>query len=551
MKLRDYQLECIDATWDELYRGETALVQAPTGSGKTLTFSHLIKKCLEQHAGMRVVILMGRVDLVLQTEAAIARVVERRHVGAYCGSLNRREINRPVTVASIHSVVDIETPAYNLVIVDEVHNLDQAEGSYIKFIDKQRAKNPKLKIVGFTATPFRSDGVIYGEEKIFKRLCYKKTIQDMIAMGYLCRPVLKQAENAFDTGNLRIRAGEYMAEDVDALVSDEAVMLSQVREALDKMKGRKAVAWATANIDHCERLLKLLQAEGESATAIHSKQARDARGGNLSSFTSGRARHMVFVSILSEGFDHPPIDCIVLMRPTRSPVLYVQTVGRGLRIYPGKDDCLVLDYGQVVRELGPLDDPKVKGKKGEGEAVLKLCPQCSSWVAGGFRQCPDCSYEFPPPLAAEDKLTKRADNNAEILSKANEPETEEVGPVYLAMHQAKSGNACVKIVYSYGGMKTPWGDRDGIAEFFVTTSAWAMQRLEQRLGIVGAELPGIPFPGERRVNGTFKVTKVKDGKFWRVLSVVKIAEENPCAVDDDPVEPSFDFGANVAEEVQW
>lgn len=557
MKLRDYQLECIDAVWEELYKGESALVQAPTGSGKTLTFSHLIKKSLEQYASMRTIILMGRVDLVLQTEAAIARVVERRHIGAYCGSLNRREINRPVTVASIHSVVDIDTPIYNMIIIDETHNLDQDSGSYIKFIEKQRARNPKLKIVGFTATPFRSDGVIYGEEKIFKRLCYKKTIQDMIALGYLCRPILKQAENAYDTSNLRIRAGEYMAEDIDALVSDEAVMRSQVREALDKMKGRKAVAWATANIDHCERLLKILQEEeGENAfaggivAAIHSKQTRDVRGNNLSRFTSGGARHMVFVSILSEGFDYPPIDCIVLMRPTRSPVLYVQTVGRGLRIYPGKDDCLVLDYGQVVRELGPLDDPKVKGKKGEGEAVLKLCPQCSSWVAGGFRQCPDCSFEFPPPATPEDKLTKRADNNAEILSKANEPETEEVGPVYISMHQAKSGNACVKIVYSYGGMKTPWGERDGITEFFVTTSAWAMQRLEQRLGIVGDELPSIPFPGERRANGTFKVVKVKDGKFWRVLSVIKIAQENPCAVDDDPVEPSFDFGANV-EEVSW
>lgn len=552
MKLRDYQLECIEATWEELYKGESALVQAPTGSGKTLTFSHLIKKSLDQVAGMRICVLMGRIDLVLQTEAAIARVVDRYHIGAYCGTLNRREINRPVTVASIQSIANAETPTFNLLIVDEVHNLDQEDdgGRYIKFIDKQRAKNPKLKIVGYTATPFRSDGVIYGEGKIFKRLCYKKTIQDMIAMGFLCRPILKQAENAFDTSNLRIRAGEYMAEDVDALVSDEAVMRSQVREALDKMKGRKAVAWATANIDHCERLLKVLQEEGESVAAIHSKQSRDTRSGNLSRFTSGGARHMVFVSILSEGFDYPPIDCIVLMRPTRSPVLYVQTVGRGLRIYPGKDNCLVLDYGQVVRELGPLDDPKVKGKKGEGEAVLKLCPQCQSWVAGGFRQCPDCSHEFPPPLSPEDKLTKRADNNADILSKANEPETEEVGPVYIEMHQAKSGNACVKIIYSYGGMKTPWGERDGITEFFVVTSAWAMQRLEQRLGVIGHDLPSIPFPGERRVNGTFKVVKVKDGKFWRVLSVQKIADENPCAVDEDPADTSFDFGANV-EEVRW
>lgn len=542
MILRPYQLELVDAVWAEMFARDEALAQLPTGGGKTLCFSHLLMRAMEARPNVRCIVLMGRIDLVLQTERALARVIERRHIGVYCGSLNRREINRPIVVASIQSIAQVETPTFDLCIVDEAHNLDQEEGAYIKFIDKLRGLKPKLKIVGFTATPFRSDGVIYGDGKLFNRLCYRKGIQDMIAMGFLCRPILKQVEGAFDTSNLRIRAGEYMQEDVELLVSDEEVMRRQIAEAIEKMKGRIAIAWACANIAHCIRVMEALHLIGESATCVHSKQDTAVRASSLKSFIDGRVRHMVFVSILSEGFDHPPIDCIALMRPTRSPVLYVQTVGRGLRPSGGKESCLVLDYGQVVRELGPLDDPKVKGKKGEGEAVMKVCPKCSSWVFGGCRLCPDCGFEFPPPPAPEKKLTKRADDNAKILSDDGKPETEELGPIYITMHKARSGNDCVKITYGYGGMMNVWGERDGVPEFFVTNSPWAMQRLEQRLDKIGAQLPGIPFEGEVRVPGTFELVKAKDGKFWRVLSVKKISEKS---FDGDEADTSFDFGANA------
>lgn len=549
MELRPYQLELIDAVWEELFKEQEALAQLPTGGGKTLCFSHLLKRAMEAKPDIRCGVIMGRVDLVSQTEAAIARVVPRRHIGVYCGSLGRKEIGRSVTVASIQSIEQIAIPRMNLLIVDEVHNFDQKSGAYLRFIEKARLENPRLKVVGFSATPFRTKGYIFGEGMFFKRLCFQKTIHDMIALGFLCEPKLKLGSEAFDTSQLRTRAGEYVQEDVDKLVSNDDTVAHQIDDALAKSADRTSIAWATANIDHCNRVLDHLIKRGQYATSVHSKQDRTTRNSNLAAFMGGACRHMVFVSVLSEGFDHPPIDCVVLMRPTRSPVLYVQTCGRGLRISPetGKKDCLVLDYGQVVRELGPLDSPKVKGAKGEGEAVLKCCPICASYVPGGCRECPECAHQFPPPEKPEEKLTKRADHTAQILSNENRPEMQMLGPAVIAMHQSKSGNVCVRITYEDRNLMNKWGGFGGISEFFVVSSPWAMERLERRLDAISGSVPSIPFEEPVIVNGSFEVVKTKDGRFDRILSVKRTSELNPYGSQE---EPTFNFGANVVEDAK-
>lgn len=553
MIARPYQLECLEAIWNDIIVNDTALVALPTGSGKTFIFSHLIKRSIEIKHNIKIVIAMGRIDLVKQTEQAIARVIDRKHIGVYCGSLGRKEISRIITVASIQSIESVLLPNIDLMILDEAHNLDQKNGSYLRFINKCLDKNPKLKIVGFTATPFRSTGTIYGEDKLFKKISYKKTVKEMIAMQFLCEPKMKSSQNCFDTSQLRIRSGEYMAEDITKLVSDKELVRQQVEDAISRMKDRNCIVWATANIDHCNMVADVLMSMNERCTTIHSKLSKDTRSRNLSAFIGGSMRHMSFVTVLSEGFDHPPIDCVVLMRPTRSPVLYVQTVGRGLRPYPGKKECLILDYGQVILNLGPLDDPNVKGKKkdADGEAVLKECPKCFSYVFGGFKNCPECGHEFPPPSTPIEKLDKKS-YEGNILSEKSKPETIIAGPIVISMHQSKSGNECVRITYQDRNIITRWGT-GGVSEYFVTNNAWALERLERRLSALNIAIPSIPFAGEITINGTFEILKTIDGKYDRVLSVKKIANESPVTeyrktyLDQIDDELSFDFGMNAKE----
>lgn len=540
MKLRDYQLEGIEAIWQELLKENTSLVVLPTGTGKTELFMALVKRAIEAKPNLKTVVAMGRIDLVAQTERRFRKMFTPQQVGVWCRSLGRKEFTRQITIASIHSAKDAASfGPIDLIIVDEVHRFDQDNGAYLTFVERAMNLNGRLKIVGFTATPFRANGEIFGEGKMFKRVTYRKGVKEMIALGFLAPPKMKGAKNAFDVSALRVRAGEFMQEDISALVSNEALVQAQVDDALSRMEDRVCVAWATANIEHCNMVADHLMNKGELATTVHSKLDKVTRQSNLSGFTDGIIRHMVFVTILSEGFDHPPIDCIVLMRPTRSPVLYVQTVGRGLRISPDKTDCLVLDYGQVIRTLGPIDEPRIR-KKGEekGEAVMKECPECLEMVAGGCRFCPDCDFEFPPPPKPAEKLDRRPDN-ADILSKKTAaPETIKCGPAEISMHVSKAGNECVKIVYGQNS-NLIYRQQSGVAEFFVTNSPWAMERLERRLHDLDADIPEIPFEGSVHVPGTFELVKTQDGKYDRILSVKRISEAPP----ED--ELSFNFGANV------
>jgi superfamily II DNA or RNA helicase len=495
-----------------------------------------MRRAIAVKPSVRIAMVMGRVDLVTQTERALSRVIDRRSIGVYCGTLGRRERSRSVMVASIQSVADAPMQEIDLLIIDEVQNFDQRSGGYLRFVEKALEQNPRMKVVGVTATPFRANGEIFGDDMFFKRVAYRRSVKDMIAEGFLCLPRMKSTTCGFDTSQLRVRAGEFMAEDVDKLVSNTGLIEQQVADALSRMEGRSTAAWATANIDHCNQVLDALMARGERATSVHSKQNKVTRDQNLSAYMGGSCRHMVFVSVLSEGFDHPPIDTIVLMRPTRSPVLYVQTVGRGLRLHPSKADCLVLDYGEVVKNLGPLDNPNVKGKRkdADGDALMKACPACLSYVPGGCRTCPECQHEFPPPPPPEQKLTEAPDADEGILSK---PRTHLLGPAEVRMHEAKSGNLCVMVKYVDGSVFSRYGSY-GTAEFFVTTSAWAMQRLEKRLETIGAQLPGIPFEGTITAPGTFEVVTTKEGKYDRVMSVKKVSDTAPGKSGDENM--SFD-----------
>jgi len=110
-------------------------------------------------------------------------------------------------------------------------------------------------------------------------------------------------------------------------------------------------------------------------------------------------KYLCNVNVLTTGFDAPNIDCVAMLRPTMSPGLYYQMVGRGFRLHPGKENCLVLDYGGNVLRHGPVDQVRIDDKPtgGNGEAPAKECPECNALIATGYAVCPDCGYEFPPP----------------------------------------------------------------------------------------------------------------------------------------------------------
>jgi superfamily II DNA or RNA helicase len=416
-QLRDYQFELVDSVWSEIMNSQTALAVLPTGTGKTQCISELVRKSMSVKDDIKIIMLMGRIDLVKQTEKVMHHEIGEKSVGVFCGSMNRREIFRPLTLGSIQSIKKQKTHA-DLIIVDEVHHLDADDGAYADFLNSMQTINPKLKTVGFTATPFRADGLIYGDDMFFKRIAYRKSVKEMILAGWLCEPKMKGSAAEFDVSNLRIRAGEYRQEDVDQLVNNKSKITEQVFDALSKMNERKCVAWACANIDHCENVLHELVRQSESATIVHSKLSSEDREKNLNSFLNGEVRHVVFVSILSEGFNHPPIDCIVMMRPTRSPVLYVQCLdyeteiltNEGFKKYNEiKENHKCLSYNIETKSLESSNIKNIFDREiGENEKMFSIkTPQIDIRITGGHRMIFETKKIKDQKFISAEELSKK------------------------------------------------------------------------------------------------------------------------------------------------
>jgi DNA repair protein RadD len=192
------------------------------------------------------------------------------------------------------------------------------------------------------------------------------------------------------------------------------------------------------SIEHANHIAQSLVVKGVSAAVVHGELGKDERAYRLHAYASGEVRALVNVNVLTTGFDHPATDCVVLMRPTNSPGLYSQMVGRGMRIHPTKSDCLIIDLAQLVAKHGPVDAIRVvdkkKGAKRDAPPPAKLCPVCETFQATSIRTCINCQHEFPAPAV---ELSSTA-SDAPILSSDQQPtDWVEVTAVQYVRNEAK------------------------------------------------------------------------------------------------------------------
>jgi superfamily II DNA or RNA helicase len=259
---------------------------------------------------------MGKVLLQEQTFDEFAERFPADMIGSVCGSRGHYDHSKPVTIGTVksigHSVPD-------LCVMDEAHNLSP---TYVKLFEKLRMLNPAMRIIGFTATPYKAgSGLIYGPGKFFEGVTYTRPMTWFIENNYLVKPTMKMPGEVFDTKKLTIRGGDYTPESLATLVQEEKIR-KQVEDALPRLKDRKKVAWACVNILHAEMLDRILKEYNETSVTLHSKLSKQDRIDAKKAYVEGDIRHITFVTILSEGWDYPAIDAIVFCRPTKSPTLY-------------------------------------------------------------------------------------------------------------------------------------------------------------------------------------------------------------------------------------
>lgn len=450
IQARRYQQECVQTIWRNFKVKDDQLISLPTASGKTIIFTMLLKECLRVFPTLKAQVLVNQVKLVTQTQEKLHYALEENQVSLYCGSLGEYNNDAAVTVGSVQSVSQTTT-FLNLLIIDEAHNADNS-ATYNNYIKRLKAANPKLKIVRFTATPFTISGYIYGEDKPNKVIDFKRTMTQMILDGHIVPPVFKNTNESFDTSKLRTKRGEFIAKDVEQLSLDEKKVAKQVEDALSRLGGRKKVVWACTCIKHAEIVARFVK-QFEDCAIIHSKLNKKDQIENIRKFEEGDCRHMSSVMMVAEGYDFPAIDAIVLKRPTRSPVLYVQIIGRGLRLFEFKKDCLVLDYGGVVDELGHPNDPLViKKARNKGEKRTIICPHCEEINFLPVSHCRDCGHEFYKEKTGPRKFAKNLREYAELYEfdeKAKlEVECDVLGLSIKKDHVSKAGNLCWQVTYT-------------------------------------------------------------------------------------------------------
>jgi DNA repair protein RadD len=215
MQLRDYQIEAINALEQDLNLYPRSLLVLATGLGKTETIFGFCLRSLEKNPQTKILFLVNKVALVNQTAKRADPFFD---VGIFCGSEKLYQTDKQLTVASIQSI-HASGDYYDYIILDEVHRASAT--SYERFIENCTLRNPNVKVIGLTATPFNSNGYIYGDDKFFKSICYEKGLRWAIDNNWLVKPVLKHTEIAFDTASLHSKLGDFDLKEVKELTTNE------------------------------------------------------------------------------------------------------------------------------------------------------------------------------------------------------------------------------------------------------------------------------------------------------------------------------------------
>ncbi|HHG90231.1 MAG TPA: hypothetical protein ENJ90_07130 [Devosia sp.] len=272
---------------------------------------------------------------------------------------------------------------------------------YRRFLGDLQAINPALKVIRLTATPYRTgNGMLHeGENALFTDIAFEVSVRDLIDQGYLCPLVSRQPETRLDVSGVGTRGGEFIARDLERAVDHDTITRAAVAEIIAQGAAQKSWLAFCAGVDHASHVAEEFRRRGISCETIFGNTSKPERDWIIAAFKRGEIRALASMGVLTTGFNAPAVDLIAMLRPAKSPGLYVQMAGRGTRLSPGKENCLVLDFAGNVQRHGPIDlvRPRRPGGSGNGAPPTRICPECRSILPVALRECQDCGHVFPGP----------------------------------------------------------------------------------------------------------------------------------------------------------
>lgn len=427
---RYYQLEAVDELFDYFAThggrddagdiiAANPLVGMPTGTGKSLSIAMFNQRALLEFPQTRIVVGTHVKELIKGNCQTMLNLMPNAPVGIYSSGLNQKNHLPALVYGGIQSMVkQAELFDPDILHIDEAHLVSpESDTSYLKFINSVKERKPWLKVIGWTATAYRLGLGSLTNGSIFTDFAYDLTgmaaFNRLLAEGYLCPVIPHRTETVLDMSGVGKSEGDYNQAQMQAKVDKAEITFAALKEVVAAGQYRASWMIFAAGIQHAEHITAMLNNTfGIPTVCVHSKMSPEQRDLNIELFKTGQVRCIVNKDVLTTGFDHPPIDLIAVLRPTMSTGLWVQMLGRGTRPYDWnvthdpilrrffqyrKWNCLVLDFANNTKKLGPINDPVIPKRRGEGppgDSPIKMCPKCPAYVHASATQCPTCGHIF-------------------------------------------------------------------------------------------------------------------------------------------------------------
>jgi len=536
---RPYQDDAVQAVIDYLKKKPgNPIICAATGTGKSVIIASLIKRILAANGHARIMVATHVAELLEQNAGKLRGIMPQADIGLYSAGLGQKDSHNQIVFAGIQSIYRASgLGSFNLLIVDEVHTISRKDKSMWKsLIDGLLAVNPKLRIVGLSATPFRMDSgsLTDGEESLFTDIVFDYGLGRAIQDGYLVPLTAKDTKTKYDVSGVGKIAGEFNLKELEAATNVDELTQKAVAEIIEAGANRKSWLIFCNGVAHSFAVRDEFRRRGIICETVTGETPEWERSAILSGFKAGTIKAVTNNAVWTTGVDVPHVDLIGMLRHTMSGGLLLQMAGRGTRVIidagayetstlrrkaiaeSAKPNCLFLDFAGNIYRHGFLDQIKAKekGAKGDGVAPMKACPECFSICHAAAKTCKDCGYEFP--VNTEEKIDSLY--QGAVMSGPREVGVSHVE--YLPHNMGKEGK-----VHSLRA-KYHLADGSSVSEWIcLWHSGFAKQKADKWMedrATIEMDIPGDPYAMIDQ--GYCKYLKVpesivitKDGKYDRIV----------------------------------
>lgn len=539
---RYYQIEAVDSIfsyWEE--DPGHPLVDMATGTGKSGTLAMLIKRLLEGWSDLRIFVVTHVEELVEGNFKEFIGMCPFAPAGIAAASMRRADYRAQVIFGQLQTVWNKAALIghIDILMIDEVHLVpNDGNTMYRKLIAALLEINPDMKIVGFSATPYRLDSgrLDEGEDRLFDRVVYTYSLALGIEDGYLTRLTSKPTETHYDMSGVHRLGGDFKKSDLAKATDKEELTRAAINEvmAYAATEDRRTAIFFCNGIEHATHVRDEVRAHGRTCEVLSGKTPKGERRKIIADLKAGRLWGCTSDNVLSTGTNIPCVDLIVDMAPTESTNRYVQRAGRGTRVvWPAgfnpdasdaegrkaaiargpKPNCRYMNFAGNIERHGPVDcvTPKKPGS-GTGEAPIKLCMQCEEICAAGARVCPNCGSEFV--FEEKPKFTARPTDVA-ILATVAEEDWRKVSSRTFLNHPGKEGKPdSVKAVYMMG--------YTSLNDWLCPAHSGFAKTKADRYWIAHSGLRPMPksplewLQRQAELKPTAEISVVPNGKYWNI-----------------------------------